>query len=237
MIRLVAKDFRITRLFWLPAVFSYLVFLLTACEVTWLMLLVGIVLVLVLSSLILLIDDVHRSEVLYGALPVTRRDIVLARYLTVGIITAICLALFYLGTAEIMALFGEKGSYLRPLMSPRTGLAFFASVGLSMSIFLPLFFRFGLGKAVLRFLIIVLGGSIVLTAFLELFGPDLVALLNRGRDGAVTATGPALVPAFLSRIESLLGEIPFAAFVLTVTAAAVAVSARSSIRIYRRRDL
>ncbi len=93
MIRLVAKDLRITRLFWLPAVFSYLIFLLMAYEIAWAMLFVGITLALVLFVLILLIDDIHRADVLYVALPVTRRDVVLARYLTFGAITAICLVL------------------------------------------------------------------------------------------------------------------------------------------------
>ena len=239
MISLVFKDFRITRLFWLPAMFSYLVFLLMAYEVAWVMLLIGISLVLVMSALLLLVDDVHRADVLYGALPVTRRDIVLARYLTVGVVTAIALALFYLGTSEIIALLGEKGFHLRPLLSFRTAVAFVSVVGLSMSVFLPLFFRFGLGRAVLRFLIVLLGGSVVLTAALQLFGADLVSMLNRGigAAGGPPASGPALVPALLAGIESSLGGIPSAALALAVTAMAVAVSARTSIRIYRRRDL
>jgi hypothetical protein len=239
MLKLVAKDFRISRLFWGPAVFSYFVFLFMFYESAWLTLFIGVFLASVLPVLILLIDDFHRTEPLYAALPVTRRDIVLARFLTTGAVTAVCLALFYLGTGWIMRLLGEKGSHLRPLMAPRTGLAFVAGVGLLMSAFLPVFFRHGLGKAVLRFTIAVLGGSVILTGLLRLFEPGLLAAVNRGKAAAEmpAQSGPALVVALLSKVESSLGGAVFAALVLALTALAVWISARLSIRFYCRRDL
>ncbi len=239
MFKLVAKDFRITRLFWLPAVFSYLVSLFMFYESVWITLAVGIALALVLPVLILLIEDRYSTDALHGALPVTRRDIVFARFLTAGSVMVICLALFYLGTAGIIGLLDEKGSHLRPLLTPRAGLAFVAAIGLLMSLFLPIFFRSGLGKAVLRLMVILLGGSIALTGLLRLFEPGLLTFVNRGRDvgEATLGSGPALIVPLFSKIESALGGTVFAVVILALTALAVFVSARLSIRFYSRRDL
>ena len=69
MLKLVAKDFRISRLFWGPAVFSCFVFLFMFYESAWLTLFIGVFLAFVLPVLILLIEDFHRTDPLYAALP------------------------------------------------------------------------------------------------------------------------------------------------------------------------
>lgn len=239
MFKLVAKDFRITRLFWVPALFSAAVILLMAYESAGMMLSAGIFLALILNALLLLVEDRHHTDVLYGALPVTRRDVVIARYLSAGTLAVISMVLLYLVTVGIMTFLGDQGIHLRPLTSPGCALVFFVITGLLMSLFFPLFFRHGFGKAVIGFLIICLAGSIVLTGFFRLLEPALAAFVNRGGDagGNPIVSGPALIVPLIGKIQSTLGLAGFAVLTLAATALAVAVSMCLSIRFYERRDL
>ncbi len=73
MFSLVRKDLRISRVFWLPTAFSYLVFLLLGFLNIHLMLLTRVSLTLFTLSWLLFIDDLARTDPLFAGLPLRRR--------------------------------------------------------------------------------------------------------------------------------------------------------------------
>ena len=238
MFKLAWKDLRITRIFWLPAAFSYLVFLMMFHEAALAELAVGILMTLGLAGAILLIDDTQRTDTLFAALPVRRKEIVAGRFLSAAFVTAICLILFMGGIVGLRALLGARAAHLGVLLSFRTGLAFVLAAAGFHAVFFPLYFRHGLGKAVLRFLAIVLGASIIFSLVLQAIGPKVLGeAAARTTAPGVFLSVPGLLQALWIKTEAALGAPLFLAALLSVCALAISVSLRLSVRFYSRHDL
>jgi ABC-2 family transporter protein len=239
MLNLVRKDLRTTRVFWLPAAFSYVVFLLLGFLNVHLMLLTGVFLTLFTLSWILFIDDLARTDPLFAALPLRRRDIVTGRYLTGALVTVACLGLFLAATAGLRALAGARAAHLGALFSLRGVLAFVLPSLLLLALALPFYFWKGLGRAFQVVTGILMGSTIILQSLVRP-GPAEKAGGGTAKTGFAAGVFDRSVTAardFVARGEAALGGALLAAALVLAVALALYFSWRLSVRFYSRRDL
>jgi len=159
MLELYRKDVLITRVFWIPVLFSYIVISTAFYERGLIFIFVNAVLTFSMVFSILIIDDKYRVEPFFISLPLRRRKVVYARYLSSGFIILLGLVLYFF-TSFLLDLFIPIDMVdFRPLISP-AGTAFFLILaGLLTLIFLPMYFRLGLGKALLFFPAVIMAGT------------------------------------------------------------------------------
>jgi len=239
MLSLVRKDLRMTRVFWLPAAFSCVVFLLLGFLNIHLMLLTGVFLTLFTLSWILFIDDLARTDPLFAGLPLRRRDIVTGRYLTGALVTVVSLGLILAVTAGLRALAGARAAHLGALFSLRGVLAFVLPSLLLFALALPFYFRKGLGRAFQAVAAILMGLTIILQSLVR-SGPAEKAGGGTARPGFMAGIFERSISAGRAVIgwgEATLGGALFAAALTAVVAAALYFSWRLSVRFYSRRDL
>ena len=157
-------------------------------------------------------DTAARWDKYAVSLPVTRREIVAARYqLMVG---SICVAgvISLIIAVAMMILMPGEGIFL-PYFSPLMLMVLFVACGLLLgSIALPLTLKFGVEK--MRYIIMV----IALTPVVVIFGMSFFADLS-----GITPTDPVLMPVIIGVL-------------LAVTAIFVYVSFRLSVRIYAKKE-
>ena len=157
-------------------------------------------------------DTAARWDKYAVSLPVTRREIVGARYqLMVG---GICVAgvISLIIAVAMMILMPDEGIFL-PYFSPLMLMVLFVACGLLLgSIALPLTLKFGVEK--MRYIIMV----IALTPVVVIFGMSFFADLS-----GITPTDPVLMPVIIGVL-------------LAVTALFVYVSFWLSVRIYAKKE-
>ncbi|HJK71218.1 MAG TPA: ABC-2 transporter permease [Methanocorpusculum sp.] len=157
-------------------------------------------------------DTAARWDKYAVSLPVTRREIVAARYqLMVG---GICVAgiISLIIAVAMMILMPGEGIFL-PYFSPLMLMVLFVACGLLLgSIALPLTLKFGVEK--MRYIIMV----VALTPVVVIFGMSFFADLS-----GITPTDPVLVPVIIGVL-------------LAVTALFVYVSFWLSVRIYAKKE-
>lgn len=157
-------------------------------------------------------DTAARWDKYAVSLPVTRREIVAARYqLMVG---GICVAgiISLIIAVAMMILMPGEGIFL-PYFSPLMLMVLFVACGLLLgSIALPLTLKFGVEK--MRYIIMV----IALTPVVVIFGMSFFADLS-----GITPTDPVLMPVIIGVL-------------LAVTALFVYVSFWLSVRIYAKKE-
>lgn len=157
-------------------------------------------------------DTAARWDKYAVSLPVTRREIVAARYqLMVGGICVTGIISLIIAVAMMILMPGE-GIFL-PYFSPLMLMVLFVACGLLLgSIALPLTLKFGVEK--MRYIIMV----IALTPVVVIFGMSFFADLS-----GITPTDPVLMPVIIGVL-------------LAVTAIFVYVSFRLSVRIYAKKE-
>ncbi|MDH4196027.1 MAG: ABC-2 transporter permease [Candidatus Aminicenantes bacterium] len=239
MLSLVRKDLRITRLFWLPAAFSYVVFLLLAVLDPYLLVLTGVFLTMLLVATLLLIDDLSRTDPLFAGLPLRRRDIVTGRYLSGGLVIAASLGLFLAAVAGLRALLGPRAAHLGVLFTLRGVLAFLIPALILLALTLPLYFWKGLGRAALSVLGILMGVTIVVLSAVRSSPPEKPGdgTVKTGFVAELLDRSTAAVRGFVSWGEAAMGGTLFAVALVLAVIAVLYVSWKLSVRLYSRRDL
>lgn len=239
MLSLVRKDLRITRFFWLPAAFSYVVFLLLAVLDPYLLVLTGVFLTMLLVAMLLFIDDLSRTDPLFAALPLRRQDIVTGRYLSAGLVVAASLGLFLAALAGLRALLGPRTAHLGTLVTLRGALAFLIPALLLLALALPFYFWKGLGRAALSVLGTLIGATIVLLSALRVGPPEKLGngTVKPGFVAELLERSTAVVRSFVQAGETALGGPLFAVALVLATAAVIYFSWKLSVRLYGRRDL
>jgi hypothetical protein len=232
------KDLRVTRVFWIPACFSFGAFLLVFFENPWFFLACGIGLTAVLAGLPMAIDDRYRTDVLFAGLPGSRSSLVVGRYLSWGSVSLFGLVLFLAATAVLLLALKSKTAHLGPLLSVRGAVAFLAGSILAGLAFLPPYFRFGFWKGLAVFAV---GGAGLTVVFLFL-ATFLRSRLGGepGRASAASGTLADTIDAFrwiAGRLDHLLRSPLHAAMAAVALVLLVLVSIRLSLVFYRRRDL
>jgi hypothetical protein len=235
---LLKKDLRVTRVFWIPACFSFGAFLLIFFENSWAFLACGIVLTVLLAAFPMVIDDHYRTDALFAGLPGKRSSLVAGRYLSWGLAALFGLVLFLAASAILLLTLKSKTGHLAPLLSAKGALAFLAGSTLAGMAFLPSYFRFGFWKGLAVFA----GGSLALAVVLSFLVPILAPSQGGETGGAAKASGSlaATIGAFTwlaRRASQILGN-PLV-FALTVAGLGVLALAsfRLSLAFYKRRDI
>ena len=185
---------------------------------------------LVLGSLAVsfALDERFRTETLYASLPVTRRRVVRARYLLAGLLTAACGALIFGSLTLLSSLARTRGedpssSYL---LSVEGAAGFLLVLAPAILLFLPLTFRYGFGRGILRFAAV--AGAVLLAAG-AFAGPTLA------RSGSSNPLAGAVHS--LGGIRSSMGTPLFVGAMLAAMAALTYASLTLSIKAYKRREL
>lgn len=231
---LLKKDLRVTRVFWIPACFSFGAFLLVFFENSWAFLACGIGLTVVLAAFPMAIDDHYRTDALFAGLPGSRSSLVAGRYLSWGLAALFGLVLFLAAAACLLLTFKSRTVHLAPLLSAKGALAFLAGSSLAGLAFLPSYFRFGFWKGLAVFA----GGSLGLAVVLSFLAP----ILAPSPGGAATTSGPlsATIGAFrwlAGRANHILRNPLFFALTAFGLVILILVSFRLSLAFYERRDL
>lgn len=192
----------------------------------------GLVMAGTLALLVPVLEWKLGTDRLVSSLPVRRATIVRARYVIAG-----------LAVAAAWASWVAVGHLLVPALVPdRTGpdswatlegtLAFLWLCALLFAVFLPLFFRLGLGRAATAFFPALLGLYLAALAAASVVG------LGEGVDGAMVPAAPgALTRTAMEALVIRLGAAAACAAVALAIALLWAASIRVSTRGFERRDL
>ena len=179
------------------------------------------------------LEDQQNTESLWCSLPVTRREFVLARYLSTGLGLFLGLALSWLiGRAAARPAVVEAGRDAVPAAGPLTYAALLILLAFLAAAFLPCYFRFGAGKGLVIFSAIGVGALIVIPLMLQL-ALFLAGYTNPLLDSELWRRGAENFGAG-ERARLMRGAVGGMAALAGVT---VLVSAGLSVRFYEKRDL
>jgi len=239
MFRLIVKDVKVVGFLWLPALAVYLLSISTYVQVNLVYLLVNVVIAFFLVFVVPIVEDIRRLEPFLCSLPVKRRQVVGARYLSAGLIVMASLIVMEAAAPLVSTVFEIEGARPDILLSPAGALSFLLPLILLLSLFLPLYFRLGLGKALSILPIVILALSALLGAAIRLVAwlihkPWSVVFPLDAEIGIVPYK-PFLPLA--SRLTDFLGRPALWALILIAGGGIVALSLRASIRCYEKKDL
>jgi ABC-type transport system involved in multi-copper enzyme maturation permease subunit len=181
------------------------------------------------------LEENQRTELLWNSLPVSRAEVVMARYLTALIGMTIGLALGW-ALAQVAA---------RPVPTGALGSATFTSLSahalmfgllaFSAAVFLPLSFRFGAGRGLVLFSAVSVGTLIVVSLLAQLY------LSAKGYPSplfdpqAWRAAGPRLIAQLAEWLAPRLTRL--LALLVGVSIVALGLSCAVAQRLYETRDL
>ena len=239
MNKLCSKDLIVSRVFWAPALVFFIIVATPFIEFNLLFLLANVILTFVLVLGIPIIDDIYRTDPLFGSLPLRRSDVVKARYLSSGGIILGGLFLL-LGTGHFLGfLFPTDNVNLGPILGGRAAVAFLILAALLVSFFLPFYFRLGLGRAIFAFMGTFLGILILASGAVKIIalssGQSVVDLLGLERDFWFSPSTP-LVEGIRAG-QNALGLPLFALILIAVFSGIIFLSLRLSISFFNQRDL
>jgi len=180
----------------------------------------------------IVLEEVQGTEILWCSLPLERREIVVARYLTVVLVTVAGLGMsFVLGRAgpRFVPVTGDGESVVQ--LGPLAyALIFFVILG-AAAVYLPCYFRLGAGRGLMLAGILALGLLVLASAT-----GSLIVYLAGGPEALQTARTPssdeiARARAWLERWDGVLA-VTVALVALLLAAASAVLSAG----LYSRRD-
>jgi len=238
MLKLCRKDYLASRWLWLSVAVLFILYIIQPMGQTIIIMVLGTLAVYAAMGVTLIYEDQNRTEALYASLPLKRRTIVRGRYLLVGLILLGGGAVIFGSAALILALLKAPayGKALSPLLSAEGIAGYFLATVFLLGSFLPLYYRFGLGRGnllyfsgLLAFLLAVAGLERLASGPLHLISPlftaDFLGDPARGLLGLIGTAREALGP-FLSFF-----------FVLSLLGLLVSASLRLSTRFYDRKEL
>jgi len=179
----------------------------------------------------LAVEENQRTELLWISLPVSRGQIVTARYLTTLVGAAVGLALAWALSNTLTRLAPAAAEGPAGLLSPSSHVVLLGLLLLVAAVYLPLYFRFGASRGLLCFLAIAVAGLIIVSLVTQ-------SILSAKGYGALTAD-PERWRALMMRLIEW-AEPRFAlllSFFIGAVASVVSVSLIISRRVYEARDL
>jgi hypothetical protein len=234
MLTLMRKDLRVVAGFgwllaWLVAP-SYLVPAITASRSGGMIFWVDVAFATAALVSVCLVDARSGADQFVHSLPVTRTDVVRARY---GTAVALALIVLGIGAATGMArdiATAPPGAAWPRWFAPDVGLAYLVVMAVIIAIYLPCYFRWGFGRgsvvaAVLLAGLVIAGDVIARDADLVSGLPSRPAGLPRG-----------LVVRAVVGMADARGLAATGAVALAGAAAILAASAAAASRLYRRRE-
>jgi ABC-type transport system involved in multi-copper enzyme maturation permease subunit len=181
------------------------------------------------------IEEAQRTELLWNSLPVSRGEFVAARYLTtlVGMLAGLVFAWTLAQAVTWFTSSGADGS--NSLLGLSAHAVFFGFLAFSAAVYLPLYFRFGAGRALLFFLAISVLAVAVVSALIS------AILAAKGYPSPVSdpeawgAAAPALMREVAGWVEPRSGLL-LGGFVGSAVLA-MGISLLISRKLYEARDL
>lgn len=168
MLRFLYKDWVISRLFLAVLAPFYLLYGVVAHMSPGIFFTYHILIASLLSVGLLAIEDRYRTHDWICSLPVRRRDVVQARYGSALLVVAL-LFLIYLGYGGLLQLLLPRPQGWPP--SSLTMLTLYLPVpALTVSLLFPFYFRYGLGRGVVRLLLCLVAAAVLLTTYVGFTG-------------------------------------------------------------------
>jgi len=238
MLKLCYKDFLAGRWLWLLALALFGLNWMFAFRQSLGIMLLTLLLVGGCLAITFFQDQLNKTEVLYGSLPLTRAAIVRGRYLLAGLLSLAALVVSFAYGAFLKAVFGlgDLRISLKALGSVE-GLAGYALIlAFLTSLYFPLHYRFGAGRAVLLFFLCLLILAVAVPGLGEL---QLIPASLARRVAApdfLKDIGLSLV-GLLGQIREALGTAVFLASAAGLASTMIAASIRLSIQTYQKTDL
>lgn len=238
MFKLCYKDYLASRWLWLSVAVLFILYIIQPMGQILIVMTLGALSVYAALSVTLIYEEQNRTETLYASLPLDRKTTVRGRYLLSGLIALGGAAVVFGSAALILALFKGPAydKALSPLLSLNGVAGFILAAVLLLAVFLPLYYRFGLGR-----------GNI---AYLGVLSGLLLALagLERIASGTLRIIPPLLTSDFLkdpgrgtlgliASARGALGLPLFIACALVILSFLAAVSLRISTRLYEGKEL
>lgn len=234
MLALIRKDLIACRLFFLIGVPLYALWALSTFQnpLGFLLLNVGAIVALTLAPIV--VDDKYRIDTLVCFLPPSRSKVVLARYLMALVALLIGLGAQY-GFGALLSIWFSQTRFWTSC-SPEILFVFCVVPVGFVALYLPCFFRFGLGRGSFAFAVLMTGlGALTTSPLLAtyLFSANSDFLLT---PEMLQRPETALV-AFVDYVASTVGSVRFYAAVPVGGVALVTASVALSIRFFNRRDV
>lgn len=161
-------------------------------------------------------EEKNNSDVLWNSLPVSKRKIVGAKYLSIPVYVAIVIAIYWL-VSTVLSLLGDPITAMPlDLTSILLGVV---AVFVAASMYFPVFFAVGYTKSRYWHFILFFG--------IMMLGSVLPALIPKK---------PAWIDPLLERLPELRGDAAGAIVLGVVVAAMVGISFLASLRVYGRRE-
>lgn len=183
MLKLLVRDFRVVRWdLWLLAAI-YAVMAIPASRHAQALFVVGVALAIVLVVAVPGLEWMFDTDRFVCSLPVSRATLVLGRYLSAFVAVALGLAVWMGSAALLSRRFAGADPNLSQWVSLDGAVAYCVILTLVVALFLPCYFRYGLGKgaAVFAVGVMALGGVLaglrwIVRAALGNVAPDLTAV-------------------------------------------------------------
>jgi hypothetical protein len=181
------------------------------------------------------LEEIQRTESLWNSLPVTRGQIVMARYLSVllGILAGLGLSWSVGQVITRMMPAGAGGP--SPFVSFHAHALVFVPLALASAAFLPFYFRCGAGRGLILFSAAAVGALLILSVLVQM------VLLVKGYSSPIFDPGnwkeaaPELQAKLAAWLEPRLGRI--LGLFAGLSVCAMALSSLISWRLYETRDL
>lgn len=235
MMRLCSKDFIISRTFlliMLPFYFLYAVIFFRLGEAY---LLVNMGFTLFLAVGVTMIDDRYQADLMICSLPVNRKRVVYARYITSGLAFLIGVTLCMV-VGLLLDLMIDTVRMNFDLVATLEGLlAYVLVLAVGVSIFYPFYFRWGLWRG---FMVLSMAGILVIILVTILFHltAQFAGLMGEFRLAGILRTpGLALIRGIVQARRGM-GTFPFFLVIGICVSGLVWLSVRLSVRQYEKRE-
>ena len=238
MLKLCYKDYLASRWLWLSVAVLFILYIIQPMGQILIVMTLGALSVYAALSVTLIYEEQNRTETLYASLPLNRKTTVRGRYLLSGLIALGGAAIIFGSAALILALLNAPAydEALSPLLSFDGIVGFLCAAILLLAVYLPLYYRFGLGKGNIAFLGVLFGLLFALAG------------LERIATGTLRIIPPLLTSDFLkdpgrgtigliASAKGALGLPLFIACGLAILSFLAAVSLQISTRLYERKEL
>jgi hypothetical protein len=238
MLRLLNKDFKAAGLFWLAGLIITFSFALVYIQVNLLYVLGNILLTYLLTLVLPIIEDRYGLDPFFNSLPLNRAQVVKARYLSMALLVVAELILFVAVASGFGRLFQIPGMMIATLIAPAGLLAYLLPLILLELLFLPLYFRYGLGKSIWALLASLFALAVLLAGALRvvvgLTGQPLSEIFPVDPEILAVPYKPLL--PLTGRLQAALGTAGLTVVGFLALTGLAWLSLRLSIRFYKRRE-
>ncbi len=229
MLKLCWKDFFITRRFWPPALFFFVILMNMFVFSLSLFLLASVLLSFLMIIAVPMIEEKYKTELTFLSLPIKKQTIVTSRYISSFFIAVIGLGLSLVSSYFYSFVFTEYTAAIRSVISLQGSILLIFFTLILAAVFFPFYYRFSIGKALLVFPAVFFGFFAVLW-----LGYNLVSLFLNRPGPLFTAQSVIL---FWKDIQNSLTLPVSHLLMILLLAALVSVSAFISIKAYQHKDL